>query len=672
MNYQSAKNRITAGLPALLATILAAFCCLWDLGGLSIHYHHDERTHVSVMQEMLSSGDLWNLRLEGTPYLNKPPLKMWLSLPLIKMLGQSNLSFRLLDGVFGVLTCLLTFSLAKKLSSSSWFGLVAVIFLCGNRTFLFDHITRHAVQDSALVFFSTTALYLWFTQKLALDPKQSELTGLRSISIASCIAAATLCKSIAGFLPLLVIIGSWLCDPQRSRTSALRLLQIIVLSTLPFALYSLSRYLAAPELFTGNWNHEIHERLTVGLHQAEETFFYQKTFWDGRLGVRYLLIFGTLLAIYSLFRGADRTTKVFVNLTLSWMIFAVVLFTVAPSRCAHYLGPVMPAFALIAALGLHRSIHWARYAINHKPLRQRWISPAIHLSVVALPLLLLWEGLLPLRKNILQILNHRRVEALDLVGRVATKDTLVIIQDDVQLNSLELLYLNMMKFNGTRIERLPQDVPLAAGKDKPQFVLLRAADHNLATGSPPLATLKRSALTTASHGLVFWGGDSNLDKLQLLATTVPKNLPKKTENGFGDEITFRPLTVAYDFTKPDLNLLFNRGNNKSFGGTTMRYFAHGVAGVVVNRSFAGSALPSQLTIKFGANSAETSCALQLWINESLAATVNFRPERAETKMLLLPVGHFRDGQNSIIIKATSGGIPVPLYLRWLTVRIADD
>jgi len=139
-----------ASLYFVLVVLLASFFCIYAIGEYSFG-EGDQSTHTLVVQDMFHSGSYLNPTLPEKLYFNKPPLKMWLATLVVGLLGESNFSFRLLDGLLGIGVAILVFRLAVLLFSSEFIGLISVLNLMGTRLFLFGHGARVAVQDTALL-----------------------------------------------------------------------------------------------------------------------------------------------------------------------------------------------------------------------------------------------------------------------------------------------------------------------------------------------------------------------------------------------------------------------------------------------------------------------------------------------------------------------------------------
>lgn len=114
----------------------------------------DEPTGAAVGRAMLDTGDLIVPRLNGSPFLEKPPLYWWVQVAAFKVFGLSHGVARLPSALFGVLTMVATYFLGRRLGGPRQ-GLLAAAVL--GSTALFAEEVERVVVDPALAFFVTLA-----------------------------------------------------------------------------------------------------------------------------------------------------------------------------------------------------------------------------------------------------------------------------------------------------------------------------------------------------------------------------------------------------------------------------------------------------------------------------------------------------------------------------------
>ena len=136
---------------AIFTILLVAFISL-----VSLNYsikRSDESIHSVVAQEMaVFEGTLIKPTFFGTTYLNKPPLQIFLTSRLIKLLGDENFVYRIIPALCGIGSAILLILISNSYFGSLIPGVFAVLCMASGRQIFFDHGIRVGVQDSALLF----------------------------------------------------------------------------------------------------------------------------------------------------------------------------------------------------------------------------------------------------------------------------------------------------------------------------------------------------------------------------------------------------------------------------------------------------------------------------------------------------------------------------------------
>ncbi len=163
-----------------------------------------------ISHEMQANGDWITPHFRGEPYFNKPPLKFWLTAPLIRFFGTSEWVVRFWSAASAVACIFFTVLLAKKLfgeTESLWAGFsLATCF-----QFLYEHCAKTGEMDAILLFFLVSSLYFLV--------RSEETPRLLFIS-AALMGLASLTKNFAGFLPFGIgafyffITGKWRNYPR--------------------------------------------------------------------------------------------------------------------------------------------------------------------------------------------------------------------------------------------------------------------------------------------------------------------------------------------------------------------------------------------------------------------------------------------------------------------------
>lgn len=361
--------------------LISIFFCFWHLGDFSIRKDSDEVIHIRVTQEMLHEGHWWPPTHGGAPYWNKPPLKMWLTLIPLKLWGESNFSYRFLDALAAIGTCLLISFLALRFFSSLLAAFLApLIFLAIPSFLLGTHGIRVATQDSLLVFFSTAALLaaMKLLQLAAKDAAENCLSRIRpqliwGLFFSLFVGLSMLTKSAAGLMPLIIFWVFVLLNGKSSRVSWPIMLQLTFLSLLFPAAYLLPHLLQDSSSWKIFFVREIFLRSTTGIHNAHEPMYYLR-----ELFVRGVVLSGLLLALallFTLVRAAVDRDRRYLFLLL-WALLPVLLYSFIRTRLPWYIAVSFPALALIEGLLLAELVAVAQKYLRAKR-EELWTARSI-------------------------------------------------------------------------------------------------------------------------------------------------------------------------------------------------------------------------------------------------------------------------------------------------------
>ncbi|MBL7662015.1 glycosyltransferase family 39 protein [bacterium] len=327
---------------------LASALLFWRLDATPFRVS-DESLHVKAAQSIFQGGSWLIPTVDGKPYLNKPPLKMWITQIPLNILGESTFSYRVVDAVFGIGTILLTWYAGILIFNSSLVGLIAGCALLGCRYFLLYHCARNAVQDSALTFFITAAMLAGY-QAIVLREKKIAL--LFWIFHGVFLAAGVLTKSVAGFLPFFLVVGFTLCYRtlwhKWERKTLRRMFEHLALSYflvgIVLGTYLLALVNALPNALDQMLSNEVVKRFEQGLHNSGDFFFYLKGLFYYSAGPQPVLLALALLTGGYLFL---KTRSKQLGFTLFWGIAPLVIYSLMDSRMPWYIVPTFPALALL-------------------------------------------------------------------------------------------------------------------------------------------------------------------------------------------------------------------------------------------------------------------------------------------------------------------------------------
>ena len=345
--FSSGKSNLLIPLLSILVFIVSATFFLADIGENSIRYS-DEATHVRVIQEMIASKNYLRPTLDGELYLNKPPLKMWLTVAVIKLIGESNFSFRLIDGLCSAAIVAITFLFACEFFLSVHAGLLASLILLGSAGFFYGGRFNTATQDAFVVFANTFAMWCaYLIVKRSQENKNNTLVLMIGFGLA--LASGVMSKSIVGLVPLIVLAPVFAVHYkllfQILKTQKSSVVTGAFFAVMPPAIYFAHVLLS----FDGAWGkifgYDIKARLfTEGFHNPEKWWFYlDRLFVQSEFCAAWLLAAGLCFQIFKTIKERSFNQ----TFLLSWALVPLFIFTCLQSRAFHYIGPAFPAFALV-------------------------------------------------------------------------------------------------------------------------------------------------------------------------------------------------------------------------------------------------------------------------------------------------------------------------------------
>jgi 4-amino-4-deoxy-L-arabinose transferase-like glycosyltransferase len=312
----------------LILCLVAVLILCKGIAYQSIDKKSDEIIHLRVIQEMYHSGDLLHPTYNGDAYYNKPPLKMWLTLIPISILGESNFSYRVIEAFLGLTLITLSLIFSKNLFRSITPGIIAGFVLLLSKELIWGaHGFRKGTQDSLLLVL-LTASYILLWEILNKKNKKTEYLFCILVGL------ATLTKSVAGLLPLVIYSSYILVEKKKLKD---KFLEISALSikciTLP-ALYYGYHCLKSPVAWKKFFYIELYERATKGMHHINEPYFYIREIFYKSVFTFPIVTICALIFALAFFRKNKA-----INYLLVLASIPIILFSIPNSRLPWYIFP---------------------------------------------------------------------------------------------------------------------------------------------------------------------------------------------------------------------------------------------------------------------------------------------------------------------------------------------
>jgi len=292
-----------------------------------------------MAKDMVHTGDWVNLRSNGYPALEHPPMLEWMEASLFSVFGISDAAARFPAALSGFLVLLLVYWLGRKLLGDPFSGVLAMFVMASTVYFL--KYASHAMNDVPFTFFFLCGICAWMVAEE--DPRWYLAAGV-------CIGMAQMTRAMMGLaLPAvfaLHAIASRRRPPVRYAVPALAIgfSPIVWLYAHWLGLYG-REFVAVHATFLKN---EVYGALTPAWRRytglPEYLWMISKSYWPWLP----LMITGWVVVI----RRKDRR----LSLLLYWPLVVFLLCSVTRSRVLRYMLPAYPAFAILAAIGLTRLV----------------------------------------------------------------------------------------------------------------------------------------------------------------------------------------------------------------------------------------------------------------------------------------------------------------------------
>lgn len=337
----------TASIPRRRWGVSCAVALALTVGALyAVHcdrpaFFDNEGRFAEVAREMVESGDWITPRLDGTLFLNKPPLTYWLAGLVFRAVGPSEWA-RLVPVLAAVLTLLATCRIGALLYGEAA-GLLAGLVLATSVGFALE--ARTLRPDLLMTAAIVTALFCWL---------RAERGDRRwSFGLWAALGIGVLAK---GLVPLVVVgipVGvatlrahGWRGIGRVRPVAGLCLLAAIVL---PW------HVLVARAHPGFAWDYVVNQHFLFFLDkklprdsEGDALWFYWTSFATRLLPWSILLPLSLPDAVRGASPGATAAERATFFLW-TWAAGVLVFFSLAPSRLEHYSLPALPAAALLVS-----------------------------------------------------------------------------------------------------------------------------------------------------------------------------------------------------------------------------------------------------------------------------------------------------------------------------------
>src|SRR5437588_6070319 len=299
----------------------------------------DESIYANGSTAMALHGDWLTPKVLGRIFLFKPPLQLWLSGLSLKLFGISLLALRLPMLIAGSLGAVLVYLWCAHVGFARA-GVVGALLLLSNPVW---HIfSRLCYTDILLAVFSAAAIYC-----VALDPLLQKRAAFLGFCTAT--AAAIMTKSIAGMVPILVLLLGAAGSPRAQRPALRRIVQACLLTGLFIAPWHVYQSIAHPRWFWADYVQ--FEILRIGLQPPVPTTLESPLVFYGR---RLFMLDPTLsilalIAVPGLAIAVRRRESIGPILLAAWLIVVIAALCAFQTRYFHYVVFLIAPLCIAAA-----------------------------------------------------------------------------------------------------------------------------------------------------------------------------------------------------------------------------------------------------------------------------------------------------------------------------------
>ncbi|PRA52571.1 MULTISPECIES: glycosyltransferase family 39 protein [Pseudomonas] len=328
--------------PAPLLFLLAALLFFFALGNHQLQGSTEARVAGIAMQMHLDN-DWVTPRLFGQPFLEKPPLSLWLDAGAIRAFGGTPWAVRLASAFAGLFSVMLLYAMLRRFGRPREIAWTAAILLATMASYWVN--SRSVGEDALLALGVSMALLAFF------QGHRRATLGNAALFVGG-IAIATLSKGVLGLaMPGVVIFAYLLCTSLLDkrlkpgdwlRPGLLTLLGLIPLLIWLLMLYQRGGSAAVAEVLLTNSVGRFSGSFVEAGHY-EPFYYYLAKLPEAFLPWNILVYLGLWH-----FRKSLASNRYLLFFSL-WLLAEFVMLSLASSKRTVYLMSLTPAAAVIAA-----------------------------------------------------------------------------------------------------------------------------------------------------------------------------------------------------------------------------------------------------------------------------------------------------------------------------------
>ena len=339
------KGKRETWLYFLSLALVTALLILIGLGGYDL-MTPDEPRVAGILAEMAREGNLAVPKLNGTPFLEKPPLYFWAGSTVMHLLGETVLTARLTSAIAGIAGVLVLFLLARSMGFSPLGAFLSGFVLATSPRYWI--LARRCISDMTLCFFITCAMTCYFEARR--DPQNTKVFYFLLFVLS--LSGAFMSKGLVGLAIPLASLAAWrIVTTKPSLQDFMLLFAGGVLCLLPFVIWLLYLYgaLGGDAVYQMVWTQNFGRFTGDFAAHLKPFYFYVTVFPVQFLPWTLFLPLGVMQYLTGIPAGNKDNHSRFV---FSWFIGTFILLSLSASKRGIYLIPLYPAAALLVGTTL--------------------------------------------------------------------------------------------------------------------------------------------------------------------------------------------------------------------------------------------------------------------------------------------------------------------------------
>jgi 4-amino-4-deoxy-L-arabinose transferase-like glycosyltransferase len=331
-----------------LFIVAALFCAPLFIGLGGWDLRSDEAIYSYAVDRIIETGE-WltprSIQVDG-PFLEKPPLKFWMTAALIGagVVPHDEFGFRFLDALMGAAAFLYIYAFGLRLAGAVC-GVAAVLLTFSMDAIVFEHGLRSNNMEAPLMLAYCGGLYHFMRWV-----EGGRRVRAHALATAACFVLGFMTKFVAVlFLPAIFVATAFAAPAVRRRLTTgwrdwIWPAALTIAAIAPWFVYETAVY--GNDFWSVILGLHVFTRFTASLdpgHLAPWHYYFTRT-WDELLRADGLI---PVLAAFALvaFSGWRKDWRL--RLTLLWWLVPVVCISFGTSKLFHYAYPFLPPLGLM-------------------------------------------------------------------------------------------------------------------------------------------------------------------------------------------------------------------------------------------------------------------------------------------------------------------------------------